>query len=67
MISLKETYAKTGWRFQTGFISTEQEQVSRSCEHGNENSVSTRGGKFLKQRNDYRLLAKDPAVQLFSY
>jgi hypothetical protein len=31
------------------------------CEHGNEPSVSLKGGEFLDQLSDYKLLKKDSA------
>jgi hypothetical protein len=38
--------------------------VVDSCEHGNELSVSIKGGKFIDLLSDYKLLDKDSAPWL---
>jgi hypothetical protein len=35
--------------------------MAGSCEHGNEPSISIKGGEFLDYLSDYQLLKKDSA------
>jgi hypothetical protein len=49
------------WVYEPASSGSGEGPVARSCEHGNENSGSNKGGEF-DYLSDYQLLKKDPAA-----